>query len=85
MSISIQPADRMAGLPEQFFAALVGRANARAATGRDVINLGQGNPDLPTPSHIVDKLKEAAENPLYHKYPPFRGFPFFEGSRREAL
>ncbi|MDG0813055.1 pyridoxal phosphate-dependent aminotransferase [Cohnella rhizosphaerae] len=78
MSISIQPADRMAGLPEQFFAALVGKANARAATGRDVINLGQGNPDLPTPSHIVDKLKEAAENPLYHKYPPFRGFPFLK-------
>ncbi|MFD2332075.1 pyridoxal phosphate-dependent aminotransferase [Cohnella sp. GCM10020058] len=78
MSISIQPADRMSGLPEQFFAALVGRANARAATGRDVINLGQGNPDLPTPTHIVDRLKEAAENPLYHKYPPFRGFPFLK-------
>lgn len=78
MSIPIQPADRMIGLPEQFFAALVGRANARAATGRDVINLGQGNPDLPTPAHIVDKLKEAADNPLYHKYPPFRGFPFLK-------
>jgi len=78
MSIPIQPADRMVGLPEQFFAALVGRANARAATGRDVINLGQGNPDLPTPAHIVDRLKEAAGNPLYHKYPPFRGFPFLK-------
>ncbi|MBB6732921.1 pyridoxal phosphate-dependent aminotransferase [Cohnella sp. CBP 2801] len=74
----IQPAERMKTLPEQFFAALVGKANARAATGRDVINLGQGNPDLPTPQPIVDKLKQAADNPLYHKYPPFRGFPFLK-------
>jgi aminotransferase len=78
MSIRIQPAERMKTLPEQFFAALVGKANARAATGRDVINLGQGNPDLPTPQPIVEKLKQAADNPLYHKYPPFRGFPFLK-------
>lgn len=78
MSINITPASRLQKLPEQFFAALVGKANARAATGRDVINLGQGNPDLPTPSHIVDSLKQAAENPKYHKYPPFRGFPFLK-------
>jgi len=78
MSFTIQTAQRMRHLPEQFFAALVGKANARAATGRDVINLGQGNPDLPTPSTIVARLKTAAENPLYHKYPPFRGFPFLK-------
>ena len=78
MSFTIQPAKRMNALPEQFFAALVGRANARAATGRDVVNLGQGNPDLPTPQSIVDRLKTAADNPLYHKYPPFRGFAFLK-------
>ncbi|MBP1973359.1 pyridoxal phosphate-dependent aminotransferase [Cohnella thailandensis] len=78
MTIRIEPAHRLTTLPEQFFAALVGRANARAATGRDVINLGQGNPDLPTPRHIVEKLKQAADNPLYHKYPPFRGFRFLK-------
>lgn len=78
MSISIQPAERLKTLPEQFFAALVAKANARAATGADVINLGQGNPDLPTPQRIVEKLKEASDNPLYHKYPPFRGFPFLK-------
>jgi L-glutamine---4-(methylsulfanyl)-2-oxobutanoate aminotransferase len=78
MSINITPAARLQMLPEQFFAALVGKANARAATGRDVINLGQGNPDLPTPASIVDTLKQAAENPKYHKYPPFRGFPFLK-------
>lgn len=78
MSFNITPAKRIQMLPEQFFAKLVAKANARAATGRDVINLGQGNPDQPTPSNIVEKLKQAAENPLYHKYPPFRGFPFLK-------
>lgn len=74
----IQPADRMNGLPTQFFAKLVAKANAQTAKGRDVINLGQGNPDQPTPSHIVAKLQEAAANPLYHKYPPFSGYPFLK-------
>jgi L-glutamine---4-(methylsulfanyl)-2-oxobutanoate aminotransferase len=78
MSFNITPAKRLQTLPEQFFAALVAKANARAATGRDVINLGQGNPDLPTPPSIVERLKAAAENPKYHKYPPFRGFPFLK-------
>ncbi|WP_139999471.1 pyridoxal phosphate-dependent aminotransferase [Paenibacillus paridis] len=74
----IQPADRMNGLPTQFFAKLVAKANAQVAKGRDVINLGQGNPDQPTPPHIVAKLQEAAANPLYHKYPPFSGYPFLK-------
>lgn len=78
MTLSIQPADRLATLPEQFFAALVVKANARIALGRDVINLGQGNPDLPTPPHIVEALQQAAANPAYHKYPPFRGYPFLK-------
>lgn len=78
MSFPIHSAHRLQTLPEQFFASLVAKANARAASGRDVINLGQGNPDLPTPQAIVNKLKQAADNPLYHKYPPFRGYPFLK-------
>lgn len=74
----IEPAERMAGLPTQFFAKLVAKANAQMAKGRDVINLGQGNPDQPTPSHIVSKLQQAAANPLYHKYPPFSGYSFLK-------
>ncbi|GIN23215.1 transaminase MtnE [Siminovitchia fordii] len=38
-----------------------------------MINLGQGNPDQPTPKHIVERLKLAADHPENHKYPPFRG------------
>ncbi|KOS61696.1 pyridoxal phosphate-dependent aminotransferase [Lysinibacillus agricola] len=60
-------------LPTQFFAALVQKVNTALAEGRDVINLGQGNPDQPTPQHIIKALQEAAENPQNHKYSPFRG------------
>lgn len=77
-SIDIRPADRIQALPKQFFAGLVQRANAQIAAGHDVINLGQGNPDLPTPSHIVTALQEAAAEPKYHRYPPFSGFSFLK-------
>jgi L-glutamine---4-(methylsulfanyl)-2-oxobutanoate aminotransferase len=77
-AFTIKPADRMTGLPTQFFANLVRKANEQIALGHDVINLGQGNPDRPTPPHIVKSLQEAAENPTYHKYPPFSGFGFLK-------
>jgi len=41
--------------------------------GEDIIDLGMGNPDLPTPPHIVDKLIEAARNPRNHRYSVSRG------------
>lgn len=74
----IKAAERMSALPTQFFAKLVGKANAQIAKGRDVINLGQGNPDQPTPPHIVKQLQDSAANPLYHKYPPFSGYAFLK-------
>jgi L-glutamine---4-(methylsulfanyl)-2-oxobutanoate aminotransferase len=60
-------------LPNQFFSTLVEKVNGFIKAGYDVINLGQGNPDLPTPSHIIQSLQKAAENPINHKYPPFSG------------
>jgi alanine-synthesizing transaminase len=41
--------------------------------GEDIVDLGMGNPDLPTPKHIVDKLIEAARNPRNHRYSASRG------------
>lgn len=76
--IKIEPAARMTGLPTQFFSTLVAKANKQIAMGKDIINLGQGNPDQPTPAHIVEALQQAAGNPLYHKYPPFSGYPFLK-------
>ncbi|UOQ44397.1 pyridoxal phosphate-dependent aminotransferase [Halobacillus salinarum] len=65
-------------LPDQFFADLVKKLNAYKAKGHDLLNLGQGNPDQPTPEHIVKALQEATEKPMYHKYPPFQGFDYLK-------
>ncbi|WP_046176488.1 pyridoxal phosphate-dependent aminotransferase [Domibacillus indicus] len=65
-------------LPHQFFAALSRKVAEYAALGHDVINLGQGNPDQPTPDHIVASLQEAAGRPDFHKYPPFQGQAFLK-------
>jgi aminotransferase len=69
----ITQSDRLQGLPTQFFASIVAKVNAAIAAGHDVINLGQGNPDLPTPPHIVESLRTAVLDPSTHKYPPFSG------------
>lgn len=60
-------------LPKQFFASLVQKVNRKLAEGHDVINLGQGNPDQPTPEHIVEEMKRAVADPENHKYSSFRG------------
>lgn len=73
--VPVRPASLMGRLPVQFFAALTQRAAALASSGVDVINLGQGNPDLPTPPHIVEALRAAVLDPATHRYPPFRGLP----------
>lgn len=66
---------KLQNLPKQFFANLVKQVSAAIAEGRDVINLGQGNPDQPTPAHIVRAMQEATADPQMHKYSPFRGLP----------
>ena len=48
------------------------KIKARRA-GEDIVDLGMGNPDLPTPKHIVEKLKEAVDNPKNHRYSASRG------------
>ncbi|ADC50272.1 transaminase [Alkalihalophilus pseudofirmus OF4] len=75
---TFEPSRAMERLPSQFFAKLVKKVNGVKKHHDDVINLGQGNPDQPTPAHIVDKLKEAAENPMHHKYAPFAGHTFLK-------
>jgi len=50
------------------------KAKARAE-GVDVIDLGMGNPDMPTPAHIVEKLQETVKDPRTHRYSSSRGIP----------
>ncbi len=75
---SFKQSDTLQRLPKQFFASLVQKVQAMIDQGHDIINLGQGNPDLPTPPHIVEELKEASDNPGFHKYSPFRGQHFLK-------
>jgi len=66
---------RIQKLPPYVFAVINEmRAKARAA-GLDVVDLGMGNPDGPTPRPVVDKLIEAAKNPRNHRYSMSRGIP----------
>ncbi|GEO81264.1 LL-diaminopimelate aminotransferase [Pararhodospirillum oryzae] len=66
---------RIKRLPPYVFAEVNAmKAQARAA-GEDIIDLGMGNPDQPTPKHIIDKLCEAAANPRAHRYSMSRGIP----------
>ncbi|HUN53360.1 MAG TPA: aminotransferase class I/II-fold pyridoxal phosphate-dependent enzyme, partial [Candidatus Sulfotelmatobacter sp.] len=54
----------------------VNRMKARArAAGEDIIDFGMGNPDMPTPPHIVEKLIEAVRDPRTHRYSSSRGIP----------
>ncbi|WP_243291724.1 pyridoxal phosphate-dependent aminotransferase [Bacillus sp. FJAT-47783] len=69
-------------LPEQFFAKLALTVHQYVKQGYNVINLGQGNPDKPTPKHIVEAMQNAVENVDYHKYSPFRGQRFLKEAVR---
>ncbi len=64
--------DRIERLPEQYFTSLLARV---LAAGRDVIDVGRGNPDVPPPPHVVEALVESAreQTPAVHGYPPFAG------------
>ena len=64
---------RIKRLPPYVFAVVNDLKVKARARGEDIIDLGMGNPDLPTPRHIVDKLCEAARNPRNHRYSASRG------------
>ncbi|MGG3623562.1 aminotransferase class I/II-fold pyridoxal phosphate-dependent enzyme [Bacillus gobiensis] len=78
--MQITPSNMIKRLPRQEFAAVFQKIAEKKKTGADIINLGQGNPDLPTPPHIVNALQDSAGTLLYHQYAPFRGFDFFKQS-----
>ena len=74
-------ARRIESLPPYLFAELDRKIAEKRADGVDVISLGIGDPDLPTPPHIVAALRDAATDPTAHRYPSYHGLPAF----REAV
>ena len=66
---------RIRRLPPYVFAEVNAMKAAARATGADIIDFGMGNPDLPTPPHIVEKLIETVHDPRTHRYSNSRGIP----------
>lgn len=70
-------AERIRTLPPYLFAAIDEMKQQAVARGVDIINLGIGDPDLPTPDPIVQRMREAVANPLHHQYPSSNGMLSF--------
>ncbi len=68
---------RLEALPPYLFAELERKIQAKKAQGVDVISLGIGDPDTPTPGFVIDALADAARDPGTHQYPSNRGRPEF--------
>jgi alanine-synthesizing transaminase len=66
---------RIKRLPPYVFAEVNRLKAAARARGADIVDLGMGNPDLPTPQHIVDKLVETVSKPRTHRYSASKGIP----------
>src|SRR6266849_2915452 len=66
---------RIDELPPYVFATVDALKRELRREGRDVIDLGFGNPDIPSPAIAVDKLCEAAARPVNHRYSASRGLP----------
>ncbi|HEX6948680.1 MAG TPA: LL-diaminopimelate aminotransferase [Nitrospira sp.] len=73
----IEVATRIKTLPPYLFAAIDKMKQAAIARGVDIINLGIGDPDLPTPGPIVESLARAAKDSKHHQYPSYEGMLSF--------
>jgi alanine-synthesizing transaminase len=62
-------------LPPYVFAEVNAMKDRARAAGEDIIDFGMGNPDFPSPPHVVEKLVEAVRNPRTHRYSSSRGVP----------
>jgi LL-diaminopimelate aminotransferase len=73
----IDKADRLKQLPPYLFMEIDRLKAEVQAKGVDIIDLGVGDPDLPTPVHILDRLAEASRDPKNHRYPSYSGMNDF--------
>ena len=76
-SFPITYAERIRTLPPYLFAAIDEMKQAAVAKGVDIINLGIGDPDLPTPEYIIKIMQEAVTKPQHHQYPSSSGMLSF--------
>ncbi|MBW2354182.1 MAG: LL-diaminopimelate aminotransferase [Deltaproteobacteria bacterium] len=71
-------AQRLKQLPPYLFKEIDRKKAEVMARGVDIIDLGVGDPDLPTPGHIVEEMKRAVDDPVNHRYPSYSGMNDFK-------
>jgi len=78
--LKIEKANRLKELPPYLFKEIDRLKQEVRSRGVNIIDLGVGDPDLPTPPHIIEALKQAAADPLNHRYPSYSGLAAFKGA-----
>ena len=84
-ALEITPTRRLTDLPAYVFAWLDELKAEARSRGADLIDLGMGNPDQPTPAPIVDAINAAYRDPATHGYPPFRGTERFRTAAADFM
>ena len=80
MQLRIEKAERLRRLPPYLFKEIDRQKEEVQAKGVDIIDLGVGDPDLPTPPHIIEALQRAAADPANHRYPSYSGMAEFNAT-----
>jgi len=78
--MKVKYSDKIEAIPEYLFAEIDALVEKKSAQGVDVIKLSVGDPDLPTPANIVEKLGQASKDPSTHQYPSYLGMIEFRQS-----
>src|SRR5262249_6547755 len=78
--MDIKKAQRIQELPPYLFAEIDRLKREVAGRGVKLVSLGIGDPDTPTPPHVIARLCEAAKNPANHRYPDYEGLPAFRAA-----
>jgi len=73
-----EKAERLKQLPPYLFKEIDRKKAEVKARGVDIIDLGVGDPDLPTPEHIIGEMKRAVDDPANHQYPSYSGMSDFK-------
>ena len=76
----MRTAKRIEKLPPYLFAEIDRKVAEAKARGADIISFGVGDPDLPSPPHVIEAMQKAAADPATHRYPSYTGMPEFRQS-----
>ncbi len=76
----MRTARRIEKLPPYLFVTISKKIAEKQAQGEDVITLAVGDPDIPTPRHVIERLCQAAQDPQNHRYPESEGLPQFRNA-----